>query len=38
MANHAQRLNEKLKRRDFFGERILWDFHLTHFGYGPVVA
>ena len=29
MLNHARRLNEQLKRWDFFGECILWDFHLT---------
>jgi hypothetical protein len=37
-ANHARRLNEQLKRWDFFGECILWDFHLTHFGYGLDLA
>jgi hypothetical protein len=34
MTSPAQFLNEKLKRRDFFGECILWEFHSTRFGYG----
>jgi hypothetical protein len=34
MQSSAQLLNEKLKRRHFFDECILWDFHSTRFGYG----
>jgi hypothetical protein len=38
MATTAQLLNEKLKRWNFFGECILWEFHSTRFGYGLDLA
>jgi hypothetical protein len=38
MASYARRLNDKLKRWDFFSECILWNFHSTHFGYGLDLA
>jgi hypothetical protein len=34
MTSDAELLNEKLRRWDFFGECILWEFHSTRFGYG----
>lgn len=38
MTSTAQMLNEKLKRWNFFGECILWDFHSTRFGFGLDLA
>jgi len=38
MATTAQLLDEKLKRWNFFGECILWEFHSTRFGYGLDLA
>lgn len=38
MTSSAQLLNEKLKRWNFFGECILWEFHSTRFGYGLDLA
>jgi hypothetical protein len=38
MNSPAQLLNEKLRRWDFFGECILWNFHSTRFGYGLDLA
>jgi hypothetical protein len=34
MTGPAQLLNQKLRRRNFFGESILWEFHSIRFGYG----
>jgi hypothetical protein len=34
MPSSAHLLNEKLRRWDFFGECILWEFHSTRFGFG----
>jgi hypothetical protein len=38
MTSPAQLLNEKLRRWNFFGECIIWDFHSTRFTYGLDLA
>jgi len=38
MLGSVELLNSKLKRWNFFGECILWDFHSTRFGCGLDLA